>query len=94
MNTKTKSPLKGTTKLSKIKTEKEFSILPEEKDTAKNKIFRLYNADVARLRALVQAANKKCAKNINASEIIRGLIVLGERISPKSIVNAIRSIAK
>lgn len=87
-----KNPLVGTTKFSNLdlSEERKRIIFPTPKRVFKKKIFNLYSSDLDNLNALVKSLNSESNRIVTAADVIRGLLLIGSKINPKNLMNAIK----
>ena len=92
-----KKSISGTTKLSEVtkhKPAEESEALPlvRKRQQPKLKNFRLTPADIMRLQKLTDAINGESEKLISETAVIKGLIALGEKTTPKKLLKLIREV--
>lgn len=79
------------TKLTDAEENEKLKIISHEKPLYKNKSFRFKAADLQRIKNIVEKTNEASSSTyFKETDIIRGLLVLGEEISGEKIISFIR----
>ena len=92
-----KKPLTGKSKLSEAaerKTTEKAETLPlvNQRQKPRLKNFRLTPTDIMRLQKLTEAVNGESERPISETAVIKGLIALGEKITPEKLLKLIREV--
>lgn len=68
-----------------------LNILKSQESTHKNKSFRFRSIDIERIRIILEKTNEaSMATRFKETDIVRGLLTLGEEISGEKVITYIR----
>jgi len=70
---------------------KDLNLINRKKRVFHPKSYRLNQADIERIRSIMQSINQYGAhKTFSETDLIKGLLVVGEKLTPEKIILAIK----
>lgn len=99
-----KKKLTGTSKLSQAKdptistksadSENRLNLIKKKNKTPNSKSYRLHDSDLIRLKGIIAKVNeeKEAGRAITETDVIRGLVLLGEKTTASKLLKSIKEI--